>query len=368
MYLTNLVKLPAFCIGPDALSEFPKAAANLGKRFAVIGGKQAMAVGMPKLTRILQRLPFEYSTYWYGKDCTLENAKMLAKELPPVDFIVGMGGGKAIDTAKLTADLKGLPIISIPTLVSNCAPITALSVLYTSTGAFDSFRFYNAPPACTIIDLSLVMTAPAEYFRAGICDAMSKYHESTFSARNDVLGTSMDHMSYLGITLARTCWDPLKMFGVQALHDWDLHICSPAVELCTRSIIISAGLVSLLADDNYNCAVAHSVCYGLQSIPRIEQEFLHGDLVAYGLLVQLCLDGQLEEADSFRTFLKSLGVKVTLSEMGIPTSSAYLNDVLDIAVSGPDMQHIPYPVTKEQLYQAMELVESLPSERRASLV
>ena len=51
-----------------------------------------------------------------------------------------------------------------------------------------------------------------------------------------------------------------------------------------------------MADDNYNCALAHAVCYGLQHFEHVERDDLHGDLVAYGALVQLMLDGQADKA------------------------------------------------------------------------
>ncbi len=83
------------------------------------------------------------------------------------DFLVGMGGGKAIDTAKGVAHRLGIPLVSLPTLVSNCAPITALSVVYREDGPFDRFLFYDAPPALTLVDLNLAADAPARFFRAG---------------------------------------------------------------------------------------------------------------------------------------------------------------------------------------------------------
>ena len=38
---------------------------------------------------------------------------------------------------------------------------------------------------------------------------------------------------------------------------------------------------------NYNCAIAHSVYYALVLIPGFEEKYLHGNVVAYGVLVQL---------------------------------------------------------------------------------
>lgn len=72
----------------------------------------------------------------------------LTAQIDPMrpDFLVGMGGGKAIDTAKGVAHRLGIPLVSLPTLVSNCAPITALSVVYREDGPFDRFLFTMRRP------------------------------------------------------------------------------------------------------------------------------------------------------------------------------------------------------------------------------
>ena len=359
MYTSPIVRLPSFELRAGALSDFSRISAPFGRSFCVIGGNRAMEQGLPRLKKALGPDQILLGAFPYGGQCTLEKARHLAESLPPCDFLVGMGGGKCIDTAKLCAHLLGRPLLSLPTLISNCAPITALSVLYHEDGSFDRFEFYDAPPAFTLIDLSLCLTAPLSYFRAGMGDAMAKYPESTFSARGDRLGQALDHMSLMGVTLSRTCWEPILSFGQQAASDYSEGRASTAVEICARSIILSAGLVSLLAHDNYNCSLAHSVCYGLQLLPGVENRFLHGDLVAYGMLILLLVDGSEEEARRLRSFLVSIGMKVTLREMGIPLDPDYLAPALHEAVTGPDMAHIPYSITEDMVFSAMQLAEQL---------
>ena len=58
-------------------------------------------------------------------------------------------------------------------------------------------------------------------------------------------------------------------------------------------------------------------------------------------------------------FLKELGIPSTLREMEVPLDREYLRDVLRETVTGPDMEHIPYPVTEDMIFEAMREVEEL---------
>lgn len=362
MYTTDVVALPRFCFGRGVYARFPALCAPYGRRFALVGGKTAMIKGLPALRDALCGTPMEMlCALPFGGACTLSAIASLSDAIRPLhaDFIVGLGGGKALDTAKGVAHALGLPMVSMPTLVSNCAPITSLSVIYREDGPFDRFLFYDAPPALTLVDLDLAARAPAKYFRAGLGDTLAKHLESTFSARADMLGTTLDHMSAIGIALSCTCYDPIITYGRQALSEVERGEAGPAMELCARSVILSAGLVSLLADDSYNCALAHAVCYGLSCFEHVEKQFLHGDLVAYGALVQLVMDGQTQKAAALREFLVSLGTPVTLAQMRVPLDREALSDALTEATTGPDMAHIPYPVTREMVFDAMCRVEQL---------
>lgn len=362
MYTSDLVTLPTFLFGRCVYHRLPELLRPLGTRFAVVGGVTAMERALPSLKSpiegtslsLLCALPF-------GGACTASAMHRLADQLSPLapDFIIGTGGGKAIDTAKGVAHLLGVPLVSLPTLVSNCAPITALSVVYREDGPFDSFMFYDAPPALTVIDLNIAATAPAKYLRAGMGDTLAKHLESTFSARADALGSTLDHMSAIGVALSSTCFDPILAFGRQALEEAEHHEAGKAFELCARSIILSAGLVSLMAHDDYNCALAHAVCYGLQRFEHVERNYLHGDLVAYGALVQLAVDGQMDRAASLRDFLVSLGTPVSLRQMQVPLDREALQGTLIEATTGPDMAHIPYAITADMVFDAMHRVELL---------
>lgn len=347
-----------YSIGEAPYEEVPAVCLPYGKRALLIGGKKALDAAGKRLADALSGSGlYLIGTMLYGEDCTFENIRRLAafaKE-QRADMIFGMGGGKALDTAKGAAEKAGLPVFTFPTIASTCAASTALSVVYREDGSFDCFSFYDRPARHCFIDLNVIAGAPDQYLQAGMGDTIGKFFECHFSARGDKL----THASALGREISNMCYEPLLEYGVQALADCRACRSSLALEQAVLANIISTGLVSLLVLDEYNCAVAHSVYYGLVLLPGFEKRQLHGNVVAYGVLVQLAVDGQLEEAARLRRFLKQLGIAVSLREMNVPTDRQSLAQVLHETVAGPDMEHIPYPVTEDMIYDAMTAIEGL---------
>ncbi len=329
-----------------------------GKRALLIGGEKGMAAGREKLDLALAGSGIEIvDAVIYGKDCTYAAIHKLdetAKALD-VDMIFGMGGGKALDTAKGVANDPHLPVFTFPTIAATCAATTALSVVYREDGSFEEFYYFDRPANHCFIDLSIIANAPSQYLQAGMGDTIGKFFECHFSARGDKLA----HASALGREISNMCYAPLYEHGVQALEDCKMHRCSEDLKEAVLANIVSTGLVSLMVLDDYNCAIAHSVYYGLVLVPGYEEDNLHGNGVAYGVLVQLAVDQDLEEAKKLKAFLQKLGIRTTLKEMNIPLDKEYLQAMLTETVTGPDMEHIPYPVTEDMVFEAMKTVEAL---------
>lgn len=358
MMKTNSVFFCNYSIGDAPYEEAASVCRLYGQRALLIGGKKAIEAGHQRLLKALEHSDIQIiESVPFGSDCTYDSIHRLAayaKELG-ADMIFGMGGGKALDTAKGAAYEAKLPVFTFPTIASTCAASTALSVVYKEDGNFDSFYFYERPANHCFIDLTVICEAPAKYLQAGMGDTIGKYFECHFAARGDKLA----HSSALGREISNMCYEPLLEHGVSALCDCREHRVSHALSQAVLANIISTGLVSLMVLDDYNCAVAHSVYYGLVLLPGFEENYLHGNVVAYGVLVQLAVDGNLEEAKRLRKFLTKLQIPVTLEEMNVKLDREYLEEVLTETVTGPDMVHIPYPVTKEMVYHAMEAVENL---------
>lgn len=354
----NSVYFCNYTVGAGVYQEVPAVCRMYGRKILLIGGEKALAAGRQRLADALTGSGLELTeTVAYGRDCTYANIERWAARARELgaDMIFGMGGGKALDTAKGAAHAAGLPVFTFPTIPSTCASTTALSVVYKENGDFDGFDFFPRPARHAFIDLEILANAPWKYLQAGMGDTLGKYFECHFAARGDALA----HASALGREISNMCYTPLLEHGGQALADCRARRVTHALEQAVLAIMVSTGLVSLLVLDQYNCAIAHSVDYGLILLPGFEEKFLHGNVVAYGVLVQLAVDGQLDQAAGLKEFLRRLDIPTTLREMEVPLDRTVLAPVLRETVSGPDMEHIPYPVTEDMVYSAMEAVEAL---------
>lgn len=89
--------------------------------------------------------------------------------------VVGLGGGKTLDTAKAVADELKHPVAIVPTVASTDAPCSALSVIYSDDGVFDSYRFYTKNPELVLVDTAVCAQAPVRLFASGIADGLATY-------------------------------------------------------------------------------------------------------------------------------------------------------------------------------------------------
>ncbi|MGH3748080.1 MAG: iron-containing alcohol dehydrogenase, partial [Micromonosporaceae bacterium] len=103
---------------------------------------------------------------------TLESAMNLGTKLAEkhYDAVVGIGGGKTLDTAKLAASRYGLPLVSVATSLAHdgiASPVASLD----HDGLRRSYGV-NIPFA-VVVDLDFVVRGPARQTRSGIGDAIS---------------------------------------------------------------------------------------------------------------------------------------------------------------------------------------------------
>ena len=345
--------LPRYTIGTDAYEAIRDVLDAYGKKVALIVGEKAFEASKGKLLPALKDFDIVHEEI-YGKEASFANIDRLSsrEHVQDADIIIGVGGGKCLDVAKAVGDRVNKPVFTVATIASTCAAVTKISIIHNEDGSFkEILRLKSAPVHC-FIDPEIIVNAPAKYFWAGMGDTMAKHVECVFSAKNDVL----DFESELGRTISMLCYEPILAKGEKAYEDVKNHQVSQEVEDVIKSILIATGAVSVSVDPAYNSALAHALYYGLTVREWMERKHLHGEIVSYGTLIQLMVDDQKEELRRVYDFNKKVGLPVCLKDLDL-TRDDPLDDVLDATIINPELDHIPYPITKEMVRKAIDALE-----------
>lgn len=203
--------LPSYSIGPDCYKEIPHVTRFFGKTAAVIGGKTAMAKAKKAMIDGVAGSDVKLLDFIeYGGDSTYENGDALIANptVRDADMIFAVGGGRACDTGKYVADKLDKPLFTFPTVASNCASVTAISVIYNPDGSFREYYYPKLANHC-FINSAVIADSPEQLLWAGIGDALSKEYEAVFSSKDDTLS----HTPLMGKQISRICTDPLIEYG-----------------------------------------------------------------------------------------------------------------------------------------------------------
>lgn len=352
----NSIYLPHFTIGENAFDAFQNEMGGFGHKVAVVYGEKAWRASREYILPALEKAGMEITgEILYGHEATWENVDRLAaqKVIGQSDILLAVGGGKCIDTVKLAADYTEKPVFTVPTIASNCAPVTKLSIIYGEDGAFDKVVRLNKIPAHCFINPKIIMAAPVSYLRAGIGDAMAKHIESEWSAKG---GEKLSFGSEFGITAGRLCFYPMLELGQKAMEDAKSGTVSEELEKTLLNIIVTPGIVSVSVHSDYVGGIAHALFYGLTRRSHIERNYLHGDVVAYGTLVNLMVDKDWDKLEKTYRFNRSLELPLCLKDLGLDADDM-LEDVLEATLENQELSHTPYPVSKDMIRGAMQELE-----------
>ena len=153
------VLVPPYTVGPEAYRSIPEYCRVYGTTAVVIGGKKAMAAAHDKLLAAVDGSEIAISGFFhFGTECTFSAAHALEAEpaIQNADMIFAVGGGKAVDTAKLVALDLNKPFFTFPTIASNCAASSALAIVYNEDGSFCDFVHFLQSAKHVFLDTDIM--------------------------------------------------------------------------------------------------------------------------------------------------------------------------------------------------------------------
>jgi glycerol dehydrogenase len=349
--------------GAGAISELPALIDLLGKQGLILASPSAN-------DRVLPASGVDWSaraipiTVFGGECCEDELSRLSAAVAQAhADVLVGMGGGKTIDTAKIAADRAGIPVIVVPTIASTDAPTSGCAVLYSKDGVFDSVLYQKMNPAAVLVDLAIIAAAPARFLVAGMGDALSTWFEARSCERTHSANECGGYGTAVGLAIAKLCYETLLGYGLAARLAVERHLVTPALDRIVEANILLSGV----GFESAGLAAAHSIHNGLTALAETHA-YYHGEKVAFGVLAGLQLaDAPPDEVATVFSFCEDVGLPTTLAGIGLGNAGRpHLMEAAEKACEpGAPIHHEAGVITPGQVLDAMLAADALGQRRRA---
>lgn len=299
--------------GAHAITSLPEFIQLLGKKGFVLASPSVINKILPACKFEDANLPF-FVERFRGECCETELKRIQDSSiLHEADIIIGMGGGKTIDAAKIVADRLALPVIIVPTIASTDAPCSGCAVIYSEKGVFESVYYTKMNPQVVLVDTNFIAHAPVRFLVAGMGDALATWFEARSCIQSHSMNVCGGYSTMTGINLAKLCYDTLLRYGLEAKQLCEIHSVAPALDFITEANILLSGI----GFESSGLATAHSVHNGLSALDETHPYF-HGEKVAFGVLTGLHLtNAPQEEREIVYSFCETVGLPTTFSDIGL---------------------------------------------------
>ena len=285
-----------------------------------IGGRRALDEVRAKL--VIENAVIHYAEHT-SPATVWSDARVHADELLALDAqaVIGVGGGAAMDMAKAVAAMTGRALYLVPTSAATCSAATTLIALYDQEGKRTGKHILPRPIDGIYVDENILADAPKRLLASGIADSIAKLSEAASAC-------------LYADNPAEPRW--LSMMA-QAMHLMDIYYTyAPAALAGDKAAlhqVIYANLcltAQITATDSERRIgeLAHHFYNGVTCLfPQMRLQFLHGEIVGVGVLMELSLTGAVagHTARSIRTFLRDvLECPTCIADMHLPTDEVSL--------------------------------------------
>lgn len=324
---------------------------DFGSRPLVLGDELVFSIIRPGLESRFAQVGLASSFVLFGGECSQGEVSRLEEigRERNTDLVVGTGGGKALDTSRLLADRLKVPLIAIPTSAATCSAASSVSVIYEK--GVRQATIGGKAADLVLVDSTVLSRAPSRLLAAGMGDSLAKWYEG--KPIYD-LSTVHDLATQTAMAISTQIREIILAWGREAKRDVDEGRNSAAVEKIVEANILITGVISGLAGSKLRVALAHSLLFGMSILPQVHQN-LHGEIVSYGIVVQLCMEKNEKELAVLLPFFSTLGLPLTSKELGMDNTEdpRFWEGLRRTCAPGSAVHSLPFPVDEQKIYRAM---------------
>lgn len=275
---------------------------GISGRVLVIGGPNVKEKLEGKIRSALNGYEYGWFTVLKATMDQVKEGEVFARRIG-ASTIVGFGGGKSIDVAKLVAYDLNLPLISVPTSASHDGMASPFSSI---KDASRPYSMVTKPPICVVSDIEVISSAPSRFIRSGCGDLLAKV-----TAVRDWEISRDDTGEYFGnyaANLAKMSAN-MVMKGAEGIGRLEGESVRDLVEA-----LISAGIASGIAGSSRPCSGSeHLFSHALDLIAP--GKGLHGEKCGIGAVMMAKLQG--EDWEAILNALKEVGAPIKASKIGL---------------------------------------------------
>jgi glycerol-1-phosphate dehydrogenase [NAD(P)+] len=265
---------------------------------------------------------------------TLDAAQDLGAKLRkrPYDAVVGIGGGKTLDTTKWAATRYGLPMVSVATSLAHdglASPTASLA----HDGGQGSYGVHI--PIAVVVDLDFVTRGPDRQTRSGIGDAISNLSAcADWELAHRVRGEPVDG---LAATLARTSAGAL-LHHTGTLND------DGFLATLAEALILGGLASSVCGSTRPVSGGCHEISHALDALHP--GAGTHGEQVGLGAAFCTFLRGDETLFAQLTGCLRRHGLPLSPAELGL-TDAQFVEAVAHAPRTRPDrytiLEHLDLP-------------------------
>ena len=354
--------------GAGAINTIGDHVKQIGSRVLAVGGCNGLEITRESRGRSFSDSGiFQREELFGGEACDREIERLAkAAKDNECDVILASGGGKAIDTVKAAAELTGAAAVIVPTIASNDAPCSALSVIHNEDGTHARLMILKNSPALVLVDTEIIARSPVRQFVTGMGDALATWFEAEACRKSGAVNNFGGQIGATTMALARLCLDTLLEYGREAKKSCE----ERKVTFALERVVEANTLLSGLGFESGGVAVAHAIYDAFTGIPAMRGS-THGEKVAFGLIVQMILEGRTgEELREIHDFCSGVGLPVRLADLGYNGDGADGGDDAELraaaavaAAPGGLAQNLRAGITGAEIYEAIIQASALGGER-----
>ncbi len=304
-------------MGPKVISQLADVCKRLcpGNRTLIVADRTTYRLAGQKVEELFRQAKFkaDHVLIEQADMKTVKNVRRLVRRKS--DFLLGLGGGRCIDVAKLASFEEGIPFVSVPTAASHDGIASSRASIL---GKRKPTSVETHAPIAIVADTLIIKSAPHRLLAAGCGDLVANFTAvRDWQLAHRLKGEPYsEYAATLSLVSAQIVMENAKFISRHT---------EKSVRKVVKALISSSVAMAIAGSSRPASGAEHLFSHALDLIAP--KPALHGEQCGVGTIMMAYLHG--EDWQEIRKTLQIIGAPTNARELGIPAK--YIVKALTIA-------------------------------------